>query len=42
MAYDEEPLNYEEIKGIEEGLEGIKAGRIYSEKEVKKILDIDS
>ena len=36
MAYDEEPLNYEEIKGIGESLEGIKAGRVYSQKEVKK------
>ncbi|MGB9927426.1 MAG: DUF7557 family protein [Methanosarcina sp.] len=42
MAYDEEPLSDEEIKGIEESLENIKAGRVYSEKEAKKTLGIDS
>jgi predicted transcriptional regulator len=42
MAYDDEPLSDEEIKGIEESLEDIKAGRVYSEKEAKKMLGIDS
>jgi predicted transcriptional regulator len=42
MAYDDELLSDEEIKGIEESLEDIKAGRVYSEKEAKKMLGIDS
>lgn len=37
---DHEPLSEKEIKGIEEGLEDIKAGRIYSTKELKKELGI--
>lgn len=41
MAYDEEPLSDEEIKGIEESLEDIKTGKVYSEKEAKKMLGID-
>ncbi|WP_048140023.1 DUF7557 family protein [Methanosarcina horonobensis] len=41
MAYDNDPLTDEEIAGIEESLEDIKAGRVYSEKEAKKMLDID-
>jgi len=41
MAYDEEPLTEEEIKGIEESLEDIKAGRAYSEKEAKRMLGLE-
>jgi predicted transcriptional regulator len=41
MAYDEEPLTEEEIKGIEESLEDIKAGRVYSEKEAKRMLGLE-
>jgi predicted transcriptional regulator len=40
MAYDEEPLSKEEIKGIEESLEDIKAGRAYSEEEAKRMLGL--
>jgi predicted transcriptional regulator len=41
MAYDNEPLTDDEIKGIEESLEDIKAGRLHSEEEAKKMLGID-
>jgi predicted transcriptional regulator len=41
MAYDEEPLSEEEIKGIEESLEDIKAGRAYSEEEAKRMLGLE-
>ena len=41
MAYDSEPLTNSEIKGIEESLKDIKAGRYYSEDEAKKMLGID-
>ena len=41
MAYDNEPLSDEEIEGIEESLKDIKAGRIYREKEAKKLLGIE-
>lgn len=41
MAYDEEPLTDEEIAGITESLEDIKAGRVYSEDEAKKMLGLD-
>ncbi|WP_410508116.1 hypothetical protein RSJ42_15215 [Methanosarcina hadiensis] len=41
MAYDNDPLTDEEIAGIEESLEDIKAGRVYSEEKVKKMLGID-
>ena len=37
---DYEPLSAEEIKGIEEGLEDIKAGRVYPTKRLKKELGI--
>ncbi len=40
MAIDEEPLSPEEIKGIEEGLADIKAGRVYTTAQVKKRLGI--
>jgi predicted transcriptional regulator len=41
MAYDEEPLTDEDIKGIEESLEDIKAGRVYSEEEAKRMMGIE-
>ncbi len=41
MAYDEEPLTNEEIRGIEESLKDIKAGRVYSEDEAKRMLGIE-
>lgn len=37
---DYEPLSAEEIKGIEEGLADIKAGRVYTTKQLKKELGI--
>jgi predicted transcriptional regulator len=37
---DREPLSEEEIKGIEEGLADIKAGRVYTTKQLKKELGI--
>jgi len=41
MAYDEEPLTDEEIKGIEESLEDIKAGRVYNEDEAERMMGIE-
>lgn len=41
MAYDNHPLTDEEIAGIEESLEDIKAGRIYNEEKAKKMFGID-
>ena len=41
MASDDERLTDEEIKGIEESLADIKAGRVYSEDESKRMLGID-
>jgi predicted transcriptional regulator len=41
MAYDEELLTEEEIKGIEESLEDIKAGRVYNEEETKRMLGLE-
>lgn len=35
-AYDPEPLSIEEIAGLEEALEDIKAGRLHSEAEIKR------
>lgn len=40
LAVDEEPLTEEDIKGIEEGLQDIRAGRYYSTKELKGKLHI--
>lgn len=37
---DDEPLSDDEIKGIEQGLADIKAGRVYTTKELKKELGI--
>lgn len=41
MAYDKEPLTDEDIKGIEKSLEDIKAGRVYSEEEAKRMMGIE-
>lgn len=40
LAMDEEPLSDEAIKGIEEALEDIKKGRLYSEEEIMKEFDL--
>ena len=40
IGMDYEPLSEEEIKDIEEGLADIKAGRVYTTKELKKQLGI--
>lgn len=40
-AIDPDPLTPEEIAGIEEGLEDIKAGRVYTEDEIKKEFGIE-
>jgi len=40
LAIDEEPLSDEAIKGIEEALEDIKHGRLYSEEEIMKVFDL--
>ena len=37
---DSEPLSDDEIKGIEEGLADIKAGRAYTTKQLKKKLGL--
>lgn len=36
LALDTEPLSDEAIEGIEEALLDLKAGRIYSEEDIKK------
>lgn len=41
MAYDEEPLTDEKIEGIKESLEDIKANRVFTEDESKKMLGIE-
>jgi len=41
MAYDEEPLTDDEIEGIKESLEDIKANRVFTEDEAKKMLGIE-
>jgi predicted transcriptional regulator len=38
---DEEPLSQETLKNIERALEDVKAGRVYSTREVKKKLGIE-
>jgi predicted transcriptional regulator len=40
LAIDEEPLSDEAIKGIEEALEDLKHGRLYSEEEIMKEFDL--
>ncbi len=41
LAEDEEPLSRDAIERIEESLQDIKEGRIYTTEEVKKRLKID-
>lgn len=41
MAIDDEPLSEEAIRGIEEALEDIRAGRLYSEDEIKKEFGVE-
>ncbi len=41
MAVDEAPLSEEAIRGIEEALEDIKAGRLYSEDDIKKEFGVE-
>lgn len=41
MAIDEEPLSENAIQGIEEALEGIKAGRLYSEDDIRKEFGVE-
>jgi len=40
LAIDCEPLSDEAIRGIEEALEDIKQGRLYSEEEIMKEFDL--
>jgi len=40
MAVDEEPLSDEAIRGIEEALEDIKKGQLYSEERIMKEFDL--
>lgn len=41
MAVDEEPLSEDAIQGIEEALEDIKAGRLYSEDDIRKEFGVE-
>lgn len=41
MTVDDEPLSEEAIRGIEEALEDIKAGRLYSEDDIKKEFGVE-
>ena len=41
MAVDDEPLSEEAIRGIEEALEDIRAGRLYSEDEIRKEFGVE-
>jgi len=36
VAVDDEPLSEEAIRGIEEALEDIRAGRLYTEDEIER------
>ncbi|MGA2935327.1 MAG: hypothetical protein ABSD81_09260 [Methanomicrobiales archaeon] len=38
--HDDEPLTEEEIKGIEEALQDLKEGRLYTHEQVKKKLGL--
>lgn len=40
-AYDPEPLSAEEIAGLEEAIEDIKAGRIHSEAEIMAVFGVE-
>lgn len=41
MAVDDEPLSEEAIRGIEEALEDIRAGRLYSDEEIRKEFGVE-
>jgi predicted transcriptional regulator len=41
MAVDDEPLSEEAIRGIEEALEDIRAGRLYSEDEIEREFGVE-
>ena len=41
MAVDDEPLSEEAIRGIEEALEDIRSGRLYSEDEIQKEFGVE-
>jgi predicted transcriptional regulator len=41
MAVDDEPLSEEAIRGIEEALEDIRSGRLYSENEIRKEFGVE-
>jgi len=41
MAVDDEPLSEEAIWGIEEALEDIKEGRLYSEDDIRKEFGVE-
>jgi len=41
MAVDDEPLSEEAIRGIEEALEDIRSGRLYSEDEIRKEFGVE-
>ncbi|WP_332450028.1 DUF7557 family protein [Methanoculleus sp.] len=41
MAVDGEPLSEEAIRGIEEALEDIRSGRLYSEDEIRKEFGVE-
>jgi len=40
MAVDDEPLSDDAIEGIEEALEDIRQGRVYSEEDIKAEFDV--
>lgn len=40
MAVDEDPLSDDAIEGIEEALEDIRLGRVYSEEDIKAEFDV--
>ncbi len=41
MAVDDKPLSEEAIWGIEEALEDIKEGRLYSEDDIRKEFGVE-
>ncbi|MDV2482445.1 hypothetical protein F8E02_10625 [Methanoculleus sp. Wushi-C6] len=41
MAVDDEPLSEEAIRGIEEALEDIREGRLYSEDDIQKEFGVE-
>lgn len=41
MTVDDEPLSEEAIRGIEEALEDIRSGRLYSEDDIRKEFGVE-